>query len=32
LIDLQRSYVAAGKFHLHDFVVMPETCETLYKV
>jgi putative transposase len=32
LIDVLRSYVAAGKFQLHDFVVMPDHVHLLMTV
>jgi len=32
LIDVLRSYVAAGKFQLHDFVVMPNHVHLLIRV
>jgi putative transposase len=32
LIDVLRSYVAAGKFELHDFVVMPDHVHLLIEV
>jgi putative transposase len=32
LIDVLRSYVAAGKFQLHDFVVMPDHVHLLIRV
>jgi putative transposase len=32
LIDVLRSYVAAGKFQLHDFVVMPDHVHLLITV
>jgi putative transposase len=32
LIDVLRSYVAAGKFELHDFVVMPNHVHLLITV
>jgi putative transposase len=32
LIDLLRSYVAAGKFQLHDFVIMPDHVHLLITV
>jgi putative transposase len=32
LIDVLRSYVAAGKFELHDFVVMPDHLHLLITV
>jgi putative transposase len=32
LIDVLRSYVAAGKFQLHDFVVMPDQVHVLITV
>jgi putative transposase len=32
LIDVLRSYVAAGKFRLHDFVVMPDHVHLLITV
>jgi putative transposase len=32
LIDVLRSYVAAGKFELHDFVVMPDHVHLLITV
>jgi putative transposase len=32
LIDVLRSYVAAGKFRLHDFVVMPDHLHLLMTV
>ena len=32
LIDVLRSYVAAGKFRLHDFVVMPDCVRLLITV
>src|SRR5208283_3137107 len=32
LIDVLRSYVAAGKFRLHDFVVMPDHVNLLITV
>jgi putative transposase len=32
LIDVLRSYVAAGKFQLHDFVVMPDHLHLLIAV
>jgi putative transposase len=32
LIDVLRSYVAAGKFQLHDFVVMPEHVHLLVTI
>jgi putative transposase len=31
-IDLLRSYVAAGKFQLHDFVIMPDHVHLLITV
>ena len=31
LIDVLRSYVAAGKFYLHDFVVMPDHVHLILK-
>ena len=32
LIEVLRSYVAAGKFRLHDFVVMPDHIHRLLTV
>ena len=32
LIDVLRSYVAAGKFRVHDFVVMPDHVHLLITV
>jgi len=32
LIDVLRSYVAAGKFQLHDFVVMPNHVHLLIRI
>jgi putative transposase len=32
LIDVMRSYVAAGKFQIHDFVVMPNHVHLLIRV
>ena len=32
LIDVLRSYVAAGKFQLHDFVIMPDHLHLLLTV
>jgi putative transposase len=32
LIDLLRSYVAAGKFQLHDFAIMPDHVHLLITV
>ena len=32
MIDVLRSYVAAGKFQLHDFVVMPDHLHLLITV
>ena len=32
LIDVMRSYVAAGKFQIHDFVVMPNHVHLLTRV
>jgi putative transposase len=32
LIDVLRSYVAAGKFHIHDFVIMPNHLHMLLTV
>ena len=32
LIDVLHSYVAAGKFELHDFVVMPDPVHRLIEV
>jgi putative transposase len=32
MIDVLRSYVAAGKFRLHDFVVMPDHVHVLLTV
>jgi putative transposase len=32
MIDVLRSYVAAGKFRLHDFVVMPDHLHLLITV
>lgn len=32
LVDVMRSYVAAGKFRLHDFVIMPDHVHLLITV
>ncbi|HEV2418235.1 MAG TPA: transposase [Terriglobia bacterium] len=32
LVDVMRSYVAAGKFKLHDFVIMPDHVHLLITV